>query len=65
MSNRGKMIADTECNIEIDGKIIERIAQCIFLGFIVDDKLIWKCHIDYIISLIDVYRSHTQLHIHV
>ena len=26
------MIADTECKIEIDGKIIERVAQCKFLG---------------------------------
>ena len=48
MCSRGKMIADTECKIEIDGKIIERVAQCKFLGLIVDDKLTWKCHIDYI-----------------
>ena len=33
MCSRGKMIADTEYNIEIDGKIIERVAQCKFLGF--------------------------------
>ena len=29
----------TECNIEIDGQIIERISQCKFVGLIVDDKL--------------------------
>ena len=40
----------TECNIEIDGQIIERISQCKFVGLIVDDKLTWKCHIDYICS---------------
>ena len=50
MYNRGKKVADAECNIEIDGKIIERISQCKFLGLIVDDKLTWKCHIDYICS---------------
>ena len=27
MCSRGKIIADTECNIEIDGKIIERAMQ--------------------------------------
>ena len=48
MCSSGKMIADTECNIEIDGKIIELVAQCKFLGLIVDDKLTWKCQIDYI-----------------
>ena len=50
MCNRGKKVADAVCNIEIDGKIIERISQCKFLGLIVDDKLTWKCHIDYICS---------------
>ena len=44
MCNRGNKVADAECNIEIDGKIIERISQCKFLGLIVDDKLTWKCH---------------------
>ena len=33
--NRGKKVADAECNSEIDGKIIERISQCKFLGLIV------------------------------
>ena len=28
--NRGKKVADAECNIQIDGKIIERISQCKF-----------------------------------
>ena len=42
------MIADTECNIEIDGNIIERVAQCNCLGLIVDDKL--TCHNDYKMS---------------
>ena len=48
MWGRGKMIADIECSIEIDGKIIKRVAQFTFLRLIVDDKLTWKCHVDYI-----------------
>ena len=49
MCNRGKKVADAECNIEIDEQIIERILQCKFVGLIVDDKLTWKCHIAYYI----------------
>ena len=55
MNNRGKKVADAECNIEIYGKIIERISQCKF-----DNKLTWKCHIDYIcpsVPLITLYNS--------
>ena len=40
MCNRGKKVADAECNIEIDGNIIKRISQCkLCLGLVVDDKL--------------------------
>ena len=45
MCNRGKKVADAECNNEVDGKIFERVSQCKFLGLIVDGKLTWKCHI--------------------
>jgi hypothetical protein len=48
MCSRGKKVDDFECNMEIDGKLIECKAQCKFLGLIVDDKLTWKYHIDYI-----------------
>ena len=40
--NRGKKVADAECNIEIDGKIIERISQCKYLGLIVGVKKFWN-----------------------
>ena len=50
MCKRGKKVADAECNIKINRKIIELISQCKFVGLIVDDKLTWKCHIDYMCS---------------
>ncbi len=48
MCSRGKKFADFECNINVDGKLIDRVTQCKFLGLIVDDKLTWKYHADYI-----------------
>ena len=59
MNNRGKKVADAECNIEIYGKIIERISQCKF-----DNKLTWKCHIDYICPSVPLSRCITRFLIH-
>ena len=39
---------DLEVNICINGKCLSRVSQVKFLGTIIDDKLTWRPHIDYI-----------------
>ena len=40
--------SDLEVNICINDKRLSRVSQVKFLGTIIDDKLTWKPHIDYI-----------------
>ena len=40
--------SDLEVNICINDKCLSRVSQVKFLGTIIDDKLTWKPHIDYI-----------------
>ena len=48
------LIAGSDHNLSINGKIIRRLSQTKFLGVIIDDKLSWKPHI---ISLNKKLRS--------
>jgi len=48
MTAHGKNIDDQECNITVDGSILKRVSQTTFLGIVLDEKLTWKNHINYI-----------------
>ncbi len=48
MSSQGKRYSPENCTICIDDNIIERVNNTKFLGVIIDDKLTWKLHVEYI-----------------
>ncbi len=52
MTAQGKRIDDQECNITVGGSILNRVSQTTFLGFVLDDKLTWKNHINHIYTKI-------------
>ena len=47
MTNQGRKYNDKHCVITIDGEILSPVSNTKFLGVILDDKLTWKNHIDY------------------
>lgn len=48
MSSPGKRLNSTECDISIDGQTIPITDETKFLGIVIDNKLSWKSHINYI-----------------
>ena len=52
MTAHGKKIDDQECNITVDGSILKHVSHTTFLGIVLDEKLTWKNHINYIYTKI-------------
>ena len=52
MSSQAKKYDSNDCVISINGITLERVHETKFLGIILDDKLIWKSHIDFICNKI-------------
>jgi len=52
MSSRAKQYDCNDCVISIDDVILERVYETKFLGVMLDDKLLWKSHIEYICNKI-------------
>ena len=47
--------SDLEVNLCINDKCLSRVSQAKFLGTIIDDKLTWRPHIDYISKKLSMY----------
>ena len=52
MSAQAKKYDSTVCVVNIDGVILEQVHATKFLGVIVDDKLLWKSHTNYLCNKI-------------
>ena len=52
MSSKKTKIPKNLCEIKIDGQLIEQVSETKFLGVMVDNRMSWKSHIDYINSKI-------------
>ena len=52
MSSQTNRYDPGNCILTLEGIILERVTQTKFLGVILDDKLLWKCHIEYICNKI-------------
>jgi hypothetical protein len=50
MTSRNKTHDNSNYTISINGCAIDRVHETTFLGIIIDDKLTWKSHIDFIES---------------
>ena len=44
----GNRVKQDEVILSIDGVPIERVTELRFLGVVLDDKLKWKSHIEYV-----------------
>lgn len=47
-NNVGNCRISEQIQIQVDGVQIERVHECKFLGIIIDEKISWKPHINYI-----------------
>ena len=52
MSSQAKRYDSNDCILYVDGVILDRVNETKFLGVILDDKLLWKSHIEYICNKI-------------
>ena len=52
MSSKKNKIPEDLCKIKINGHQIEQVSETKFLGVMIDNKMSWKSHIDYINSKI-------------
>ena len=48
MTNQGRKYNAKDCVLTIDGEMLSSVSNTQFVGIILDDKLTWKNHIDYI-----------------